>query len=42
MYFGLLVPGFISVATGEPATFFTSLKTPTMKLIYQLNDDMKL
>ena len=42
MYSGLLVPGFISVATGEPATFFTSLKTPTLKLTWQLNDAMKL
>jgi hypothetical protein len=42
MYSGLLIPGFISLETGQPQTFFTSLKTLTTKFTYQLTNSMKL
>ncbi|MBI4473870.1 MAG: TonB-dependent receptor, partial [Acidobacteria bacterium] len=41
-YVGQFVPGFISERTGEPAVFFTQLKSPTLKLTYQLTTNMKL
>lgn len=41
-YAGQFIPGFISEKTGKQAEFFTRLDTPTLKLTYQLNNDMKL
>jgi hypothetical protein len=41
-YVGQFVPGFISEKTGEPAVFFTTLRSPTLKLTYQLTPKMKL
>ena len=41
-YQGTFIPGFISLATGQPAIFFTKLQNPTLKLTYQLTNSMKL
>ena len=41
-YSGMLVPGFIDLKTGQQVEYSTRLNIPTLKLTYQLNDNMKL
>src|SRR5688572_25273686 len=41
-YQGTFIPGFISLATGEQAEYFTKIIDPTAKLTYQLNSDQKV
>lgn len=41
-YSGLLIPGFISIASGEQVEYFTRLDNPTVKLTYQLSRNNKL
>jgi Carboxypeptidase regulatory-like domain len=40
-YSGLLIPGFISEATGEQVEFFTRLDNPTLKLTWQASQNNK-
>ncbi|HUQ86749.1 MAG TPA: carboxypeptidase regulatory-like domain-containing protein [Vicinamibacterales bacterium] len=40
-YSGLLIPGFISVASGEQVEYFTRLDNPTLKLTYQMSRNNK-
>jgi hypothetical protein len=40
-YSGLLIPGFISEATGEQVEFFTRLDNPTIKLTWQASQNNK-
>jgi len=40
-YSGLLIPGFISEASGEQVEYFTRLDNPTLKLTYQLSRNNK-
>jgi hypothetical protein len=40
-YSGLLIPGFISIASGEQVEYFTRLDNPTVKLTYQLSRNNK-
>ena len=40
-YSGLLIPGFISVETGEQVEYFTRLDNPTLKLTYQMSQNNK-
>lgn len=41
-YSGLLIPGFISIKSGEQVEYFTRLDNPTAKLTYQLSRNNKL
>jgi hypothetical protein len=41
-YSGLLIPGFISIASGQQVEYFTRLDNPTAKLTYQLSRNNKL
>jgi hypothetical protein len=43
-YSGLLIPGFISIETGQQVEYFTRLDNPTLKLTYQMsrNDKFEL
>jgi hypothetical protein len=41
-YSGLFIPGFIEEKTGKPTAFYTLLRDPTLKLTYQLTNNMKL
>lgn len=41
-YSGLLIPGFISIASGQQVEYFTRLDNPTVKLTYQLSRNNKL
>src|SRR5215203_2170824 len=40
-YSGVLIPGFISIATGEQVEYFTRLDNPTLKLTYQISRNNK-
>ncbi len=40
-YSGLLIPGFISEATGEQVEYFTRLDNPTIKLTWQASQNNK-
>ena len=40
-YSGLLIPGFISIASGEQVEYFTRLDNPTLKLTYQMSRNNK-
>ena len=40
-YSGLLIPGFISEATGEQVEYFTRLDNPTLKLTWQASQNNK-
>ena len=40
-YSGLLIPGFISIASGEQVEYFTRLDNPTLKLTYQISRNNK-
>ena len=40
-YSGLLIPGFVSEATGEQVEYFTRLDNPTLKLTYQMSRNNK-
>ena len=41
-YSGLLIPGFISIASGQQVEYFTRLDNPTAKLTYQLSRNNKI
>lgn len=41
-YAGQYINGFIVEKTGEPGIYSTQLESPTLKLTYQLNQNMKL
>ncbi|MDP1572159.1 MAG: carboxypeptidase regulatory-like domain-containing protein [Vicinamibacterales bacterium] len=38
---GMFIPGFISLATGEQAEFYTKLQDPTLKVTYQVSANNK-
>ena len=40
-YSGLLIPGFISIESGEQVEYFTRLDNPTLKLTYQISRNNK-
>ena len=40
-YSGLLIPGFISIKSGEQVEYFTRLDNPTLKLTYQMSRNNK-
>ena len=40
-YSGLLIPGFVSIASGDQVEYFTRLDNPTLKLTYQLSRNNK-
>ena len=40
-YSGLLIPGFISIASGEQVEYYTRLDNPTVKLTYQMSRNNK-
>ena len=40
-YSGLLIPGFISIESGEQVEYFTRLDNPTFKLTYQISRNNK-
>lgn len=40
-YSGLLIPGFISIASAEQVEYFTRLDNPTLKLTYQISRNNK-
>lgn len=41
-YSGLMIPGFISEASGEQVEYFTRLDNPTIKVTYQMSRNNKL
>src|SRR6187402_3051539 len=41
-YSGLLIPGFISIESGEQVEYFTRLDNPTIKVTYQMTRNNKL
>ena len=40
-YSGLMIPGFVSIASGEQVEYFTRLDNPTLKLTYQISRNNK-
>ena len=40
-YSGLLIPGFISIKSGQQVEYFTRLDNPTLKLTYQMSRNNK-
>jgi len=41
-YSGLMIPGFISLASGDQVEYFTRLDNPTIKVTYQMTRNNKL
>jgi hypothetical protein len=41
-YSGLMIPGFVSLASGDQVEYFTRLDNPTIKVTYQMTRNIKL